>query len=160
MGYVFSVSFRASEASRGISPLSVSGRRDFSARPRLWRGLGRNDIPACQQAGFREHAKQVLMGEGRGEGEKGLEHPCIPPHPGPLPQGERELKLPLVGRRAGASLRKAFWGVGGLASLQVTGRGRGDEQDTWSAGNVKFPLDLPTDPGYSTIRRGRRPFSH
>jgi hypothetical protein len=36
-----------------------------------------------------------LTGEGRGEGGKSLEPPLGPPHPNPLPPGERELKQPL-----------------------------------------------------------------
>jgi parallel beta-helix repeat protein len=36
-----------------------------------------------------------LMGEGRGEGEIGLGKPTMPPHPGPLPPGEMELRQPL-----------------------------------------------------------------
>jgi len=53
------LSFRASAASRGISPLSVCGRRDFSARPRLWRGLGRNDRDrGPRQTGVRQQTRR------------------------------------------------------------------------------------------------------
>jgi len=50
-------------------------------------------VDACLRACF--ITPSPLMGEGRGEGEKSLGKPTIPPHPNPLPPGERELKHPL-----------------------------------------------------------------
>jgi len=66
-----------------------------------------------------------LMGEGRGEGEKGLGKPTMPPHPSPLPPGEREWKQPLS-RSRGRGIRGRRANLASDKETAWDGRGESD----------------------------------
>jgi len=67
------------------SPDGVAGLW-YRKRPTAWPPDTRQTVSRCFIT------PSPLTGEGRGEGGKSLERPLGPPHPFPLPPGERELK--------------------------------------------------------------------